>query len=92
MEIRQLCCAPEKCYALPLGVGLVRMVLADIRRTVVGSAHVVSSTRVVRGEKKSGGSDPRLNPPEGGSDGALPPQPKTGRSGGQRPPANIEQI
>ena len=60
MESLQLRCAPEKCYALPLGVGLVRMVPADIRQTVAGGArvlsgaHVVSGARVVNGaEKKS---------------------------------------
>ena len=31
MESLQFCCAPGKCYALPLGVGLARMVPADIR-------------------------------------------------------------
>ena len=42
MDTLQLWYAPEKRYALPLGVGLVRMVPAEVRRTVVGGARVVS--------------------------------------------------
>ena len=59
MESLQLCCAPEKCYALPLSVGLPRMVPADARRRRLCRQ---------RGEKNArgpGGSSPPANPVKG---------------------------
>ena len=72
-------------------------------RTVVGGAHVVSGSRVVSGAENKKAFDqggpvwpPRSNVTNDrlrwGSGGALPPQPKTGGSGGQRPPAKTEKF
>ena len=58
---------------------------ADVHRTVVGGAHVVrGKTKKTQGVR--GAAAPRLNPSRGEGLGAKP---KTGWSGGPRPPAKI---
>ena len=68
----------------------------DARRTVVGGACVVSGAEKKAFDRggpvwppRSNAADDRLG---GGSGGALPPQPKFGGSGGQRPQAKNEKF
>ena len=62
---------------------------AERRRTVVSGAHAVNGARIVNGAEKKNhlieAANDRLT-------GALPPQPKFGGSGGQRPPAKTENF